>query len=340
MKRILSLGLVAAMAVSAMPMAYATTAHTNGTQVQHVGEKTTIDDEGKITHKAEYLITVPAKMAPGDSCHVKAEGTWPSNYSLSVTADPNVTVTNNINNNDTKVLDIAFNGIVLPGNNNVAVANYGNENPGEPIAVADISNALFGIWNGTFYYNVELNEEKVLTPALYAEDGSVIKTWEELVADGSVVVVGDSLDYISISEGYKLLVPGTIKHYTLKTYNEDYDTLSHLGFKVLEFQSGLETVTCNMYDSEDNLEKIILPDTVTKISGRTDDNGYAHVFDNYWITIVFKGVEYDTYDDWATFNMLPECEYDKNYEAWHCEEPECLDCEKQKAEATGPIHFT
>lgn len=163
MKKLLSLGLVAAMAVSAMPMAYATNVYENpnadtemGTQVDYLGSKTTLDDDGNEVYAEAYTVTVPAKMAPGGSSFVKAEGTWNSARKLVVTADKEVVLENNINANDKKTLGITFNDINLVGNNNVAVANYGEGNEGEPIAVANIENALFGTWEGVFEYQAEI----------------------------------------------------------------------------------------------------------------------------------------------------------------------------------------
>ena len=156
MKKLLSLGLVAAMAVSAMPMAYATTDVSNGTEVEYLGSKTTIDGEGNEVYAEAYTVTVPAKMAPGGSAFVKAEGTWNSARKLVVTADKTVELENNINTSDKKTLDVTFNGINLVGDNNVAVANYGDGVEGEPIAVGNIENALFGTWSGVFEYQVEM----------------------------------------------------------------------------------------------------------------------------------------------------------------------------------------
>lgn len=156
MKKLLSLGLVAAMAVSAMPMAYATHDVSNGTEVEYLGSKTTLDAEGNEVYAESYTVTVPAKMAPGDSAFVKAEGTWNSARKLVVTADENVVLENNINTNDTKTLDVTFNGINLVGDNNVAVANYGDGVEGEAIAVGNIENALFGTWSGVFEYQAEI----------------------------------------------------------------------------------------------------------------------------------------------------------------------------------------
>lgn len=156
MKKLLSLGLVAAMAVSAMPMAYATTDVSNGTEVEYIGSKTTIDGEGNEVYAEAYTVTVPAKMAPGGAAFVKAEGTWNSARKLVVTADKTVELENNINTSDKKTLDVTFNGINLVGNNNVAVANYGDGVEGEAIAVGNIENALFGTWSGVFEYQAEI----------------------------------------------------------------------------------------------------------------------------------------------------------------------------------------
>lgn len=160
MKKVLSLVLAGIMAVSMLPAAYATRDVAEGTDVEYVGSKTTIDDEGNEVYAEAYTVTVPAKMAPGGSAFVKAEGTWPSNRELVVNADATVTLKNNINTADTKVLDIAFDGIVLRGDNNIAVANYDADTQGEAIAVADIENALFGTWSGVFEYQVKMQDSK------------------------------------------------------------------------------------------------------------------------------------------------------------------------------------
>lgn len=229
MKKLLSLGLVAAMAMSAMPMAYATTAHTNGTEVEYLGSKTTLDGEGNEVYAESYTVTVPAKMAPGGSAFVKAEGTWNSARKLVVTADKTVELENNINTSDKKTLDVTFNGINLVGNNNVAVANYGDGVEGEAIAVGNIENALFGTWSGVFEYQAEIVDNVELIsftlhvfnedsgdyiPTVYqAEEGMTWAEWVESpyntnnwtleVSDGegeSVILKQSSQLYVWIGE--------------------------------------------------------------------------------------------------------------------------------------------
>ena len=140
MKKILSLGLVAVMALSMVPMAYAADVdYTNGTQVTYAG-----------TGAEAYTVTVPAELAPGASGTVTLEGTWASNRQVTVSADANVVLTNSINAQDTKTLTVTFGGITLAGDNNVAVSDT------EAVSVADISDALFGTWSGKFNYNVEI----------------------------------------------------------------------------------------------------------------------------------------------------------------------------------------
>ena len=163
MKKIISLLLVAAMAVSVVPMALATTNYTNGTQVVY-----------QATGAEAYTVTVPAKLAPGEWGQVKAEGTWASNRMLTVTADESVTLANSINQNDTKELDVLFGGIGLAGNNTVSVSQTND------VYTSNISDALFGTWSGKFNYNVDMVNvgdmiEFVVYRPVYGDDGQVIK---------------------------------------------------------------------------------------------------------------------------------------------------------------------
>jgi hypothetical protein len=93
-------------------------------------------------------------MAPGETAEVHAEGTWASNRKLTVTADLAVTLTNSINANDTKVLDVTFAGIELAGSNTEAVEAT------EELSIEDIADALFGTWTGHIDYEVEMSDVK------------------------------------------------------------------------------------------------------------------------------------------------------------------------------------
>ena len=145
MKKLISLGLVGVMALSMVPMAYATTDYENGTKVEYVADA---DANGDGISDAEYYeVTVPALMTPGATAKVSAEGTWASNRKLVVTADTTVTLTNSISGADQKVLDITFtDGLVVAGSNTVEVTGE------KDITIADIEDALFGTWSGTFNY--------------------------------------------------------------------------------------------------------------------------------------------------------------------------------------------
>ena len=98
-----------------------------------------------------YTITVPAKLAPGQEGIVTLNGTWANDRIVSVTADSTVTLINSIVSTDKKVLNVNFDGIFESGNN-IAVQTFT-----APIVVDNISNALFGVWNGKFNYNVNIS---------------------------------------------------------------------------------------------------------------------------------------------------------------------------------------
>lgn len=147
MKRILSLALAAVMAISAVPMAYATDTndHSQGTQV--VFEATATE---------AYTITVPALLAPGGSGTVTLAGTWADNRIVTVTADPTVTLTNSIKADDTKTLAVNFDGISEAGSNTAAQTFT------QAVSVNGITDALFGTWSGKFNYNVEISNTVTL----------------------------------------------------------------------------------------------------------------------------------------------------------------------------------
>lgn len=154
MKKILSLTLAALMVVSMVPTAFAADVdYKNGTEVEYTGTRSTVEDDGSVTHNAEYTITVPALLAPGGSGTVTLEGYWPSDATVKVTAEEKVEVVNNINSADKKELAVTFASIEKAGSNTAVVT------ASAPVSVANIENALFGKWAGKFNYNVEYNGE-------------------------------------------------------------------------------------------------------------------------------------------------------------------------------------
>ena len=150
--KILSLLLVVAMLMSISVAAFATNTYDQdytgdmGTNVSYVGGGA----EG-------YTVTVPATLAPGSSGTVTVDGTWASNRVLNVTADDKVILTNSIDNSLTKELIVTFGGISKAGSNTVAIKNT-DEGAFSTVSVSEISNALFGTWSGTFYYNVSMQD--------------------------------------------------------------------------------------------------------------------------------------------------------------------------------------
>lgn len=154
MKKILSLTLAVLMVVSMIPTAFAADVdYQNGTEVEYTGTRSTVEDDGSVTHNAEYTITVPALLAPGGSGTVTLEGYWPSDATVKVTAEEKVEVVNNINSADKKELAVTFASIEKAGSNTAIVT------ASAPVSVANIENALFGKWAGKFNYNVEYNGE-------------------------------------------------------------------------------------------------------------------------------------------------------------------------------------
>lgn len=96
-----------------------------------------------------YTITVPSRMAPGDSGEVEIDGTWATNRRIIVTAPETVTLTNSIDGGR-KTLALSFEGLDVTGDNTV------ENHLSATISVADIDNALFGTWSGNIEFSVSM----------------------------------------------------------------------------------------------------------------------------------------------------------------------------------------
>ena len=142
MKRIFSLLLVIAMVLTIIPTSYAKTSpYDEGTLVRYHGQADEL-----------YTITVPALLLPGNSGTVTLSGTWASDRVVSVTADEDVILTNSLKADDQKVLNVNFAGIEEQGSNTKSLTFS------ESVSVDAITNAIFGVWSGTFYYNVSIED--------------------------------------------------------------------------------------------------------------------------------------------------------------------------------------
>lgn len=145
MKKILSLALAAAMVMSALPVAYAAeneTDYTNGTQISYMGTQE-VDNGGA---GDVWTVTVPAKMVPGDTGTVKAEGTWGADKYLRVSAPTSVTLSYGAQSMD---VNITFDTMYKIGNSVKAVSAE------HDIAIEEASR-LFGTWEGVIVYQVKL----------------------------------------------------------------------------------------------------------------------------------------------------------------------------------------
>lgn len=121
----------------------------NTTQVVYTGEGT-----------EEFVVTVPAKLEPGEQAEVSVSGTWAGNRLVTVEADSTVVLTNSLDETQTKELEIYFEGISVLGNN-LEEVEATDEGCTVEISVEDISNALFGTWSGAFHYTVGISDSEM-----------------------------------------------------------------------------------------------------------------------------------------------------------------------------------
>lgn len=161
------------------------------------------------TNNESYTITVPAKLNPGQSGIVTLAGRWPSNKTISVTAEPTVTLTNSILASDQKVLDITFIGISKAGNDTTAQTFT------ESVSVEGIENALFGTWNGKFNYNVSVSgEAQIETPLKFGQKyicTQVYSGYEGIAASLPVEIVAysDGSGMVTLTTGESATLPAS-----------------------------------------------------------------------------------------------------------------------------------
>lgn len=162
MKKIFSFFMAVMLLVSAVPVAYAAETETST-------ETSNIEMVGKYS-AATYEVTVPSKLAPGETGTVTATGAWASNQTLTVTCPNSVTLSYG---NQTIDVGVTFAGINQVGD------DLNEMNVSTDVTVANAT-AMFGTWTGTLTYNVELVTEEVAVVGSATFEDGVTLSWEEL----------------------------------------------------------------------------------------------------------------------------------------------------------------
>lgn len=228
-----------------------------------------------------YEVTVPATLAPGGSGKVKVSGTWATNMTVNVTAPSTVTLTNDIDGS-TKVLDVEFDGISQAGDNTNSILVNAT------ISVEQITNALFGTWEGTIVYSVttEENGDSVsdstnLVAGLYDANGVMLCNWE----DSGINV---EKDYIYSGEGTDYYVTTPTSGYYVLTNN--YPTTT----KVV-LPNGITRVGNAALEACTSLTSIVIPDSVTSFGQcsfmmcANVNNIYYTGSEEQWVSITKDG---------------------------------------------------
>lgn len=190
MKKILSLALASAMVVAALPVAYAAENEANydaGTQITYIGSQ----EEAAGGAGDVWTVTVPAKMVPGDTGTVTAEGMWDANKYLQVTAPKTISLAYGAQSMD---VGITF-GLVYSAEN-TGFALLGNSisevTTSHDLTVAEASR-LFGTWTGVLNYDVNLVEKGDMN-----QDGVINEADLDVLKDLANSSTSDDLQYADL----------------------------------------------------------------------------------------------------------------------------------------------
>ena len=186
MKRFFPLMLAGVMAITSLPVAFATNIYNSNSPETDVGTQVVYKGNGT----ENYTITVPAQLNPGTGGNVTLTGTWASDRVVKVTAEKTVLMTSSLLSSDQQSLNVYFSDIVQEGNNVESITRT------ERVAVEAMpSNIMFGKWSGTFYYNVSVDDvdvgirwgQKYLLVDDVQDDGFHPDSWMIFYEDGSSV---------------------------------------------------------------------------------------------------------------------------------------------------------
>lgn len=283
MKKILSMMLVIMMLISAIPTAYAgwgcafncegadiadcnkcdgiqctvcghcslcadtNDCHCKNCDPNHYSHGTQVVYEA--TGTESYTITVPALLTPGAEGTVTLNGVWADNRIITVTADATVTLSNSIWSADQKILDIDF----TDGNGVYGISKRGNNTQSQTftqqISVANIENALFGVWSGRFNYNVALSDatKKPMFSIMHKPTGTITQPKETFTMYGCDLIEG--LGHTAEYEGgfvkefpageYIAEIPGVLS----TTIKKDFSAEFYGDMSTIEFDRALLNVT-------------------------------------------------------------------------------------------------
>lgn len=116
-----------------------------------------------------YEVTVPSLLHPGDTGEVKLEGTWDSTKTMKVDTNESIIMTNSIDQS-TKEIQIEFSNISQIGSNITPIEIT------ESIKIGEITDALFGTWNGNIIFNISVDNSQPTTyDATFANN-----TWQQI----------------------------------------------------------------------------------------------------------------------------------------------------------------
>lgn len=151
MKKMLCLALALVMALSlAIPAMAAVTNNSGGTTTAVTYDASNPGEGGSATQE-NWIVTVPATMAPGGSSNVSTEGNWSATRKLVVSIDGEKKVAM-VCGTDSIDLAITFAGISRAGSNTAAMAKED-----VAISIADwLTAPLFGTWTGTINYTAAM----------------------------------------------------------------------------------------------------------------------------------------------------------------------------------------
>ena len=132
-----------------------------------VNAEMTISDDN-----ADYTVTIPAKLSPGEIGSVVLNGLWSSEKQIVITVDKTITLVNELDVTERQTLNVYFNDIKANGN------ELETKMVSENISIEEMpQNILFGSWNAQLNYTIEIKDVPKLYNVLKNQEGIYTKKY-------------------------------------------------------------------------------------------------------------------------------------------------------------------
>ena len=215
----------------------------------------------------EFIVKVPKKLVVSKDhsteYKVTASGHLVENHALNVIPSEKVTLTSTSNNitleSTVKQDKTSFNAEELEAFNEVETTGYISKiQRTDNDSLDDIS----GSYTGTMIFTISIDDgstPEIVKYGLFNDDGSIIKSWDQLVADGDIKINGTTVNHCNTSLSGNLRIADGVTSIGSMTFQNCSNLTS------VTVPDSVTSIGMNAFYSCSDLTSVTIPNSVTSI---------------------------------------------------------------------------